>query len=222
MLALFTIALAALPVEAVGSPPEATRQVAVLPFTVLAADAHEGEALRQALADDLRSRYAVRLVDLAATGAAVRSACGKSAAWWDCLGQTSTLLALGQELGADVVIAGRLARIGETSAVQLRVVEMGAAQLAEESIARGEPSASLLDSSMLLTPQLFGVAPEAAAAPAVEPAPQAGWPLWVGVVGVAAAGVIVVGAVAMVAWLASGAGGGSSGDGDWDHRVVLP
>ncbi len=189
---------------------EAVQRVAVLPVEVLATSPEQGTRVRQQLSEALAREFAVEVLDVAVVDAQVAARCGDALAWWDCLGDDRALLELGQSLDVQAVVAVKLASMGDTRVLNLRVADRATQTVAAEVVElSGADDAAILQKSLVLSERVF-----ARAAP--DPWYRSGW-VWV------AAGAGVVGlSAAVVASVLVGSALVGDPAASWDHQVELP
>lgn len=187
------------------------RRVAVLPVSLLAAPAETGIQIRERLADTLRRRFGVQVVDDAAVDAAVAAQCGDPARWWECLDRNEQLVQIGARLGVPLVVASNLGVMGETRLLKLRVVDVETRAVSGELVELKESDGqAVIDRFAALGERLFP-----------QPSPPAWYQnsaLWIAV---GAGATLVVAAAAAATWYALTAQAPPA-TGDWDHQVSLP
>ena len=196
-------------------------RVAVLPFTAMAASGAECKQLRGHLTELLNNLFDVLLVETKATNKTVRRFCGKTPAWWDCLGKDENLFKLGARLKAKVVVVGRLAAIGKRRVLKLRLAEVESGRVSAEvvNIPAGQEEA-VLSRFVLLHKHWFGGRPPPPPKPEPahpQPAPAAWyqkWETWT----IVGAGVLVAAGAVLFATMYSP----DETSGPWDYYRTLP
>jgi len=186
---------------------EKDKRVAILPLSAMAVSQSTREKIQQKLTSALKSQFDVEIVSEADVNAVVHELCGKPSAWWDCLSREEHLFSIGNSLNARIVVAGRLAAIGEKRVLKVRMVDVQAGRVSAEvvSIPAGDEEEVLVN-FLLLHDRLF---------PQRQPkAWYEKWEVWT----IAGAGIaLAAGAVAIGLAVSSNDSGS-----DWDIHRTLP
>jgi TolB-like protein len=196
-------------------------RVAVLPFTAMAASGAECKKLRGHLTELLNNLFEVELVEGQIANKTVRRFCGKTKAWWDCLGKDESLFKLGARLKAEVVVVGRLAAIGKRRVLKLRLADVASGRVSAEvvNIPAGQEEA-VLSRFVLLHKEWFGGQPppppvQKPAQPELAPAAwYQKWETWA----IVGAGVVVAAGAVLLATMYSP----EEASGPWDFHRTLP
>jgi hypothetical protein len=186
---------------------EKEKRVAILPLSAMAVSESIRGKIQQKLISALKSQFDVEIVSDKDVKAVVRRLCGKPSAWWECLSREEHLFSIGNSLNARIVVAGRLAAIGEKRVLKVRMVDVQAGRVSAEvvSIPAGNEEEVLVN-FLMLHDRLF---------PKGQPkAWYEKWEVWA----IAGAGIaLVAGAVAIGLVVSSGNPGS-----DWDIHRTLP
>lgn len=105
--------------------------VAILPVPCLGAPDAEGARLRERLTQELSGLTPSKIQDAARVDTVVQRICGTPETWWGCLEEDQPLFQIGQELGVEWVVSGKLAAMGGTRTIRMRV-----ANCADQTVSR--------------------------------------------------------------------------------------
>ena len=100
---------------------EEQRGVAILPVPCLGAPDSDGARLQERLTQELRGLTPVRIQDPARVAQVVGEVCGAPNQWWGCLEEDQPLFQIGQKLGVEWVVSGKLAAMGGNRTIRMRV-----------------------------------------------------------------------------------------------------
>jgi hypothetical protein len=195
-----------------GARIDAKERVALLPITCFGADESICKQLTQKLYKSIPVRFSVELIEREKTEQAILRQCGDRTQWWQCFDLDQNLLVLGDQLQVKAVIVGKLAMVGETQRMQLKLADESNRTVSSAAVEmrQADESPVLLQLSLLLERVLAGTKSEAP-----EPAKPwyTHWEVWTiaGSVVALAAGGVVLGMMVS-----------DKGVNDWDRRLLLP
>jgi hypothetical protein len=195
-----------------GMRVNAMERVALLPVTCFGADEAICQQLTQKLYKFIPVRLSVELVEREKTDQAILHQCGTMTRWWQCFDLDQNLLAIGDQLQVKAVIVGKLAMVGKTQRMQLKLTDENSRTISSAVVEmhQADEGPVLLQLSLLLQ-RVLG-SPKSETPEPAKPWYQH-WEVWTiaGAVVALAAGGVVLGMMIS-----------DKGVNDWDRRLLLP
>jgi len=180
----------------------------VLPLVCVGSSDQRCAEIRQMMVRALSDESELRMVADELVDQAVRKVCGPASAWWSCFGQDSMLFELGKRLRANIVVAGKVAGMGNTQVLRVQMANCATQTVATEFVeAQGDTDKVFLARFLLLHQRL-------------HPQPQEvkawyqRWESWT----IAGAMVALI-TTGLVIGLSNGDGGPGT---NWEHTLTLP